>query len=145
MSASDPERTFASLKGRKTAYLAMRIRRAVSWAAIYAIALQTVLLGIPPLTNGFPIAGDPFSVICRSDAQSPSSIDQMPGGDGHVGGHGCDHCILCNASVSPLPPDTLLGTVLPISIAHGFRLALSAPTNRAALGTKLATGPPQSS
>jgi len=133
-------------RGAKRHISGMGIRRAVSWAAIYAIALQTILSGILPPTNSPSVAGDTFSVICRTDTQSLSSIDQIPGGDGHLAGHGCDHCILCNASVSPLPPDTLLGIVfLPVSVAHVFRPALSAPTADFASNPKLARGPPQSS
>ena len=123
----------------------MAIRRAVSWAAIYAIALQTILLGFLPHTNGPLLAEDTFSVICRSDALAITSIDQMPGNAGHFGTHGCDHCILCDASVSLLPPDTLIGTVFPISIVHVFRPALFAPTIGIASNPKLARGPPQSS
>jgi hypothetical protein len=141
MSAFDPKRTFASLKARKAAYLCMRIRRAVSWAAIYAIALQTILLGILPVTNGSLSAVD--TVICRSNTQSFASIDQVPGDPSHLGGHGCDHCVLCNTSAPPLPPDTLFGAVFPLSAAPVFRPALSAPTIGITANPKLARGPPQ--
>ena len=115
----------------------MGIRRAVSLAAIYAIALQTILLGVLPLTNG-----SPFSVICRSDIRSIDFIDQAPGGADHLGGYGCDHCILCNASV-PLPPDTFIVTELPLSVSQVFRSAWFAPTVGIASSPKLARGPPQ--
>ena len=111
-------------------------------AAIYAIALQTILLGVSPLTDGSPVAGDAFSVICRSDIRSIDSIDQAPGGADHLGGYGCDHCILCNASV-PLPPDTFIVTELPLSVSQVFRSAWFAPTVGIASSPKLARGPPQ--
>jgi hypothetical protein len=124
----------------------MGIRRAVSWAAIYAIALQTVLAGMMPLANGSVISGDTFSIICRSDNQSLSSIDRTPGGDRDLpGGHACDHCILCNASALLLPPDILPDAVAPRFIAQDFRPAVWAPATGVTTGANRARGPPQSS
>jgi hypothetical protein len=117
----------------------MAIRRAVTWVAIYAIALQTILLGISPLSSS--TTDDTFFVICRN-VQAITSIDQMPGGANHFSGHGCDHCVLCNASVSPLSPATFLDTVLSISVAHVFLSVLLSPTIGIASNPKLARGPP---
>jgi hypothetical protein len=41
-------------------------RRVLSWMAIYAIALHTILLGVGPLIAAPTV--DPFSVICHSEA-----------------------------------------------------------------------------
>ena len=46
------------------------LRRAVSLVAIYVVALHTILLGIVPVAASASVAGDPFSIICHSDAQA---------------------------------------------------------------------------
>ena len=51
----------------------------MSWAAIYAVALRAVLLGIAPVISGGVVAGDPFSIICHSDAQAVARANQTPG------------------------------------------------------------------
>ena len=135
-----------SSKAAKRHIRCMGIRRAVSWAAIYAIALQTVLAGMMPLANGSAISGDTFSIICRSDNESLSSVDRTPGGDSRLPhGHACDHCILCKASASLLPPDILPDSVSPRFIAQDFCQTASAPATGATTGANRARGPPQSS
>ena len=49
----------------------MGVRRLVSWAAVYAVALHAVLLGTVPVISGGSVAGDPFSIICHA-MPSPS-------------------------------------------------------------------------
>jgi hypothetical protein len=123
----------------------MGIRRAVSWAAIYAIALQIVLAGMMPLANGSAISGDTLSIICRNDNESLSSVNRTPGGDSHLPrDHACDHCILCKASASLLPPDILPDAVSPRFIAQDFRPTVSAPATEATTDANRARGPPKS-
>ena len=43
-------------------------RQVVSLAAIYAVALHAILLGVVPVFAGTSVASDPFSIICHSDA-----------------------------------------------------------------------------
>ena len=54
------------------------VRQAVSWAAIYAIALRAILLGVAPVVVGGPAAEDPFSIICHSDGQDLAPTEQPP-------------------------------------------------------------------
>ena len=122
----------------------MNVRRAVSWAAIYAVALHVVLLGFAPVISGGLVAGDPFSIICHSDAQAFAPTDQLPGSSDHAPGHACEHCNLCSASVPPPAPDVLIGTVLPLRVTHVLRPALSARRIGVASDPKLARGPPAS-
>ena len=112
-------------------------RRAVSWAAIYAVALHAILMGVSPVTNG-----ESFSVICRSDAQ-PLAPEQAPNHSDHRPGHACEHCNLCSAA-GPLPaPDTLASILLPLRVTHVLHPAFSATRIGLASDPKLATGPPE--
>jgi hypothetical protein len=120
-----------------------RVRRLVSWVAIYAVALHAVLLGIAPVISGSSVAGDPFSIICHSDAQPFAPANQTPGSPDHVPGHACEYCNLCSASVPPPAPDGLIGTIPPLRVAHVLLPALSAPRVGLASDPKLARGPPQ--
>ena len=122
----------------------MGVRRLVSWTAIYAIALHGVLLAIAPIiTSDGLVAGDPFSIICRSNARTFAPTDQTPGRSDHVPGNACEHCNLCSASVPPPAPGALIGTVLPLRVVQVLRPVLSAPRIGAASDPKLARGPPQ--
>ena len=121
----------------------MGVRRLVSWAAVYAVALHAVLLGTVPVISGGSVASDPFSIICHSDAQPFAPANQTPGSPDHAPGHACEHCNLCSASVPPPAPDSLIGTVLPLRVVHVLRPALSAPRIGLASDPKLARGPPQ--
>ena len=121
----------------------MNVRRAVSWAAIYAVALHVVLLGFAPVISGGLVAGDPFSIICHSDAQAFARANQTPGSPDHVPGHACEHCNLCSSSVPSPAPNGLIGTVLPLRVMHVLRPILSAPRVGLASDPKLARGPPQ--
>ena len=58
----------------------MGLRRAVSLAAIYAVALHIILFGIAPVPASGSGADDPFSIICHSDAQAVGAAEQAPAG-----------------------------------------------------------------
>ncbi len=121
----------------------MRARRFVSWAVIYAVALHAALLGVAPVISDTLVTSDPFSIICRGEARSYIPVSQTPGSLDHMAGHACELCTLCSASVPPRAPDSLVGIVLPLGVAHVLRLALSAPRIGLASDPKLARGPPQ--
>ena len=118
----------------------MGIRRAVSWVAIYAVALHVILLGLAPIAaNGASV--DPFSVICHSVASAAG--DEAPGQPDLVPGHACEHCNLCNAAAPPPAPDTaLIGNLAPTRLLQVLRPASQAPRAGIAFRPNLARGPP---
>ncbi len=121
----------------------MKARRFVSWAVIYSVALHAALLGVVPVISDTLVTGDPFSIICRSESRSYAPVSQTPGSLNHMAGHTCELCTLCNGSVPPRAPDSLVGTVLPRGVAQVLCPALSAPRIGLASNPKLARGPPQ--
>ena len=120
----------------------MRLRRAVSFAAIYAIALHTILLGIAPVPAGVPVAGDPFSIICHSDAQAGGAAEQTPGGPDVVPGHACDHCNLCSASPPLVIDSVFAGQLAPVRLLQVLQPASTAAPSHLAITLHLARGPP---
>ena len=120
----------------------MRIgyRQAVSWAAIYAIALRAILLGVAPVIGG-AAGGDPFSIICHSDGQALPPTEQ-PAAPGNVPGQPCEHCNLCSALTAPAAPSAILGTILPSQVAHVLRPTSSTLGIDHQSDPKLARGPP---
>jgi hypothetical protein len=124
----------------------MRIgfRRAVSWVAIYAVALHVILLGFASVAANAS-AVDPFSVICHSVAPAGALGDEAPSKPDLIPGHACDHCNLCNAAAPPPAPDSaLLGSLPPARVLHALR-PLSTPVRTGTTSDpKLARGPPLS-
>ena len=90
------------------------VRRALSFAAIYVIALHTILLGLVPVSAGESVVGDPLSVICHSNAQAAAPAEQVPGRPDIIPGHACDQCNLCSASVAPVLDPVLAGQLAPM-------------------------------
>ena len=121
----------------------MRIsaRQVVCWAAIYAIALRAILLGVAPVSSGGAIAGDPFAIICHSDGQAVAPTEQ-PAAPGNVPRQSCEHCNLCGALTPPAAPDAILDTILPSDVAHVLRPTLSKTRLDHQSDPKLARGPP---
>jgi hypothetical protein len=113
------------------------VRQAVSWTAIYAIALRAILLGVTPVVVGGAAAEDPFSIMCHSDGQS-----EQPAALGNVPGQSCEHCNLCSAVTAPAAPDGILGTILPSQVAHVPPPTSSTPRIDHQSDAKLARGPP---
>ena len=66
------------------------LRRVVSLAAIYVVALHTILLGIVPVAASASVAGDPFSIICHSDAQAGGASEEAPDRPDIIPGHACE-------------------------------------------------------
>jgi len=120
----------------------MGVSRAVSWAAIYAVALHAILLGLAPIAaNGASV--DPFSVICHSVASAAVSGDEAPGKPDLVPGHACEHCNLCSAAAPPPAPDiVLIGNLAPTRLLQVLRPASHAPRAGVAFRRNLARGPP---
>jgi len=123
----------------------MSVRRAVSWAAIYAVALHTIVLGIVPVPAGWSVADDPFSIICHSDAPAVAPAEQAPGRPDIIPGHACDYCNLCTAAAPPPTPDfALLGSLLPARVLHALRPLSMTVRTAVTSDPKLARGPPHS-
>ena len=118
------------------------IRRALSFVAIYAIALHAILLGVAP-----PIAApaaDPFSVICHSEAPAASPAEQTPVGPVSAPSYACDHCNLCSAMAPPDALDTVLADYLtPAKLLQVPRPAAAATRDGIATHPNRTRGPPQ--
>ena len=118
------------------------VRRALSLAAIYVVALHTILLGIVPVSAGVSGAGDPFSIICHSDAQAVAPAEKTPGLPDSVPGHACDHCNLCSVSASPALISVFAGQLAPVRLLQVLQSASTAVRSQLAITPHLARGPP---
>ena len=117
------------------------VRRALSLAAIYVIALHTILLGLVPVSAGESVVGDPLSVICHSDAQAAAPAEQAPG---RPDGHACDQCNLCSASVAPVLDPVLAGQLAPTRLMQVLHPESTALRSHLATTPHLPRGPPLS-
>jgi hypothetical protein len=114
------------------------LRRGVTLAATYAVALNVIFLGLAPFAAKANPA-DPFSIICHSLAGG----DEAPAKSGLVPGKACEHCNLCGATEPPPAPEIayavdtapprLLRILIPVSMPD--RGSVTA-------GPHLARGPP---
>ena len=121
----------------------LSVKRVVSWAAIYAVALHAILLGVAPVVAGNSVAGDPSAIICHSDTQAVAT-DQSPSRPDLAPGNACEHCNLCSVSAPPPAPDVAAnGVILALPVTHILRPASSAPRIGLTSDPKLARGPPQ--
>ena len=118
------------------------VRRALSLAAIYVIALHTILLGLVPVSAGESVVGDPLSVICHSDAQAAAPAEQAPGRSDIIPGHACDHCNLCSVSASPVLISVLAGQLTPMRLLQVLQPVSTAVRSQLAITPHLARGPP---
>ena len=115
------------------------MKRLFIFAAIYVIALQTILVGIAPLASLGSSAVDPFLIICRSDGQPHASNDGAGETDGHRPRQGCVHCALCNIPTAPLVPSVVTLALFALFL----RPSLSALRIGFVFGCMFARGPPQ--
>ncbi len=116
-------------------------RQMLSWVAIYAIAMHTLLSGVAPAFAAAQHNVDPFSVICLHDADAGSPAGQQP--SGLVPGHACEHCNLCSAAAAPPAPDLVVfGNLLPVRLLQVLRPASAAPSAGVEYRPNLARGPP---
>jgi hypothetical protein len=114
--------------------------KALSWVAIYAIAIHTLLIGIAPAFAANQDTVDPFSVICLHDAGAgaPSGLPS-----GLVPGHACEHCNLCSAVAPPPAPDLVVfGNLMPSRLLQVLQPTSTAPGMGIVYRPNLARGPP---
>jgi hypothetical protein len=115
-------------------------RKVLSWVAIYAVAMHTLLTGIAPVFAAAQDNVDPFSVICLHDggSNSPGSLPS-----GLVPGHACEHCNLCSAVAPPPAPDLVVfGNLMPSRLLQVLRPASAVPGAGIVYRPNLARGPP---
>jgi hypothetical protein len=117
----------------------VRVRQCLGAAAILAIALHGLLLGLAPLAAS--AAADPFTVICHSAPQTPGE-DQAPA-NRDIRAHGCDHCNLCSAAPAPGALDEVLaGDFAPARLLHVLRPVSADTRHGLATSPNRARGPP---
>src|SRR6476646_8252960 len=143
----DAVKFFPACRGRfgraKFRSMGIGMKRLIISAAIYVVALQTILVGIAPLASLGSSAVDPFLIICRSDGQ-PHASDSGNGGSGsHRSGEDCLHCVLCTTSTPPLVPSAAIGIVALAGFVLFLRPPLTAPYVGRVSGRIFARGPPQ--
>jgi hypothetical protein len=119
------------------------MKRLFTFAAIYVIALQTILVSIAPLASLGSSAVDPFLIICRSDGQPHASNDGAGETDGPRPRQSCVHCALCNIPTAALVPSVVISIVALALFALFLRPSLSAPRIGFVFGCMFARGPPQ--
>jgi hypothetical protein len=119
------------------------MKRLFTFAAIYVIALQTILVSIAPLASLGSSAVDPFLIICRSDGQPHASNHGAGETDGHRPRQSCVHCALCNIPTAALVPSAVISIVALALFALFLRPSLSAPRIGFVFGCMFARGPPQ--
>ena len=112
-------------------------RQMTTWAAIYAVALHVILLGLAPFAAAADSA-DPVSVICHSVTPG----DDGAGKAGLVPGHACEHCNLCGAAAPPEPGLAPSATLLPSRLLGILRPVSQTPLTGIAFTANLARGPP---
>ncbi len=120
----------------------MGVRQVLTWVAIYAVAMHTLLTGVAPTFAAAQDSVDPFSVICLHDADAGSPASQQPSGP--VPGHACEHCNLCSASAPPAAPDVaLIGDLVPMRVSSILRPVSTIARPGVPSDPKQARGPPQ--
>lgn len=122
--------------------MSIGIKRLVGLAAIYAIALQTILFGVAPIAGFGSGNVDPFSIVCLSDGQSVAANARTDGKKDGQSSKRCEHCTLCNTAIPPLVPFAGFGFLAFFCLASIFRAISSTCVVRLS-GPKLARGPPQ--
>ena len=116
-------------------------RQMLSWVAIYAVAMHTLLTGVAPAFAAAQDSVDPFSVICLHDAGTGSPAGQQP--SGLLPGHACEHCNLCSAAAPPPAPDLVVfGTLLPARLLQVLRPILGGAEHRRRIPPQLRPRPP---
>lgn len=118
-----------------------RLNRAVVWAAIFGIALQTILAAFAAPLSPVQAAFDPYTVICHSETQNS---DASPAGSQPAAPVQCsDHCVLCNASVVANTPDAATPISLPVAQRNFLPDLAATPRPVSSVADpNLARGPP---
>lgn len=110
------------------------LRQGLVWAAIYAIALQTILPGFSAAAS---LDSSAQSVICHTVTDDSAPVTAPGAGV-------CDHCFLCNAMAADAvaaPP--LANRQIAFAAEISLPLSDSPPVRRNA-GLTFARGPPGS-
>lgn len=115
--------------------------RAVSWTAIYAVALHVMLIALIPIATNGEIVNS-FSVICHS-VPIDAAGDETPAKPDLIPGHACEHCNLCSAAPPPEPASVLIGSLLPTRLLHVLSPASQAPSVGVFFRPNFARGPPR--
>jgi len=116
-------------------------KQAMSWVAIYAVALHVMLMGLVPIAaNGDTV--NPFSVICHGVAAGTAG-DEAPGKPDLAPGHACEHCNLCSAAPPPEPTVVLTGRLLPQRLLHVLLPASQIARAGVDFTPNFARGPPR--
>lgn len=111
-------------------------RQAVSWVAIFAVALHAVLWAAAPIATG--AATDQLTVICHSEA---TAADQPA--PASVPARICDHCNLCSAAPALAARGAIVsGRLAPPRLLQILRPASDLVRNHAATPPNRARGPP---
>jgi hypothetical protein len=80
-----------------------KLRWAIGWIAVYALALQTILGGIAPhsaIAFDRSLPFDPTTIICLTS--HGGNTGNVPGDEG-PGSHAGNHCTLCAPASPPFP------------------------------------------
>lgn len=80
-----------------------KLRWAIGWIAVYALALQTILSGIVPhsaIASDQSLRFDPTAIICLTSHGGDTG--SIPGDEGPAP-HAGNHCTLCASASPPLP------------------------------------------
>ena len=138
---------FPACRGRssraKFRSMGIGMKRLFISAAIYVIALQTILVGIGPLASLGSSAVDPFLIICRGGGQPHASNNGAGESDDRRPNQNCMHCVLCNVPTAPLVPSVVISIVALASFALFLRPSLGVPRIVFVFGRMFARGPPQ--
>ena len=118
----------------------MGFRRALNLAAIYVVALHTILLGVVPVP-AVSVVDASLSIICHSDVEAVAPA-QSPGRPDIIPGHACDHCILCSASAPLVLNYVLAGELAPTRLLQVLQPASTAVRSHLTITPHLARGPP---
>jgi hypothetical protein len=111
-----------------------RNRQAVSWVAIFAVALHAVLWAAAPIAA----ASDPLTVICHSEA---TTADQPAPASAPA--RVCDHCNLCSAAPALAARDAIVsGQLAPPRLLQILRPASDLVRGHPATPSNRARGPP---
>jgi len=116
-------------------------KKAVSWTAIYAVALHVMLIALIPIAANGEIV-NPYSVICHS-APINAAGDETPAKPDLIPGHACEHCNLCSAAPPPEPAIIPIGSLLPARLLQVLRPVSQAPHAGVAVRPNFARGPPR--
>ena len=89
-------------------------KRMLSWVAIGAIAIHTMLAGLTPaLSAGNSPVFDPLAVTCLHQEAAGDSSPALPDAAPQ---HACDHCMLCAAGALAAPLVTASAILSPVSL-----------------------------